>query len=314
MALFQTDYSFSVAQTFYRGKVRDVYVINDLFISIATDRISAFDHVLPKPIPYKGQVLNQIAVHFLDASREIVPNWLVSSPDPNVSIGRRCKPIMLEMVIRGYLAGHAWRLYKTGCREICGVVMPDGMKEGDRFPEPLITPATKAEEGHDEDISKNEILRKKIVGEDLYELMTTATRALFELGQEMARQQGLILVDTKYEFGLYEGQLMLMDEIHTPDSSRYYHLNGYQARQDKGIPQEQLSKEFVREWLMTQGFSGKEGQEMPDMPVTFVSEVSERYIHLFELITGKAFDKVAQTNIESRIYDRIRQYLDSSRS
>jgi len=232
-AIEATDFQFDGQRSFYRGKVRDVYDVNGYFISVASDRISAFDHVLPRAIPFKGQILNEIAVHFLNASREIVPNWLLSSPDPNVSIGHRCEPIMIEMVIRGYLAGHAWREYKAGKREICGMPMPEGMKESDAFPSPIITPATKAEEGHDEDISREEILAKKIVDESTLSQMETYTHALYNLGQEMAKKQGLILVDTKYEFGIYDGQIYLMDEIHTPDSSRYYYLDGYADRQDR---------------------------------------------------------------------------------
>ncbi|MCL4129539.1 UNVERIFIED_CONTAM: hypothetical protein GTU68_028455, partial [Idotea baltica] len=292
-----------------RGKVRDVYNIADLFISVASDRISAFDHILPRAIPFKGQVLNQVAVHFLEASKHIIPNWLTAAPDPNVSIGVRCEPVMIEMVIRGYLAGHSWRLYKSGERMICGVRMPDGMKEGDKFPTPLITPATKAEEGHDEDISREDILSKGIVDESVYSKMEEATRALFALGQKMASDQRLILVDTKYEFGTYKGELYLMDEIHTPDSSRYYYNNGYDERQASGIPQEQLSKEFVREWLMDHDFQGKEGQVMPEMPDEFVKIVSERYIQLYELISGKTFEKDTTDDIQERIRQNVEQYL-----
>ena len=311
MALYQTNFQFSENQTFYRGKVRDVYHVNDLFISVATDRISAFDHILPCAIPFKGQVLNQVATHFLEATKHIIPNWLQAAPDPNVSIGIRCNPVPIEMVIRGYLAGHAWRLYLTGERTICGVQMADGMKEGDPFPEALITPATKAEEGHDEDISREEILDLGIVTASIYKEMEEATRALFALGQEMANEQGLILVDTKYEFGISKGKLYLMDEIHTPDSSRYYYKNGYKERQDSGIPQEQLSKEFVREWLMENSFQGKEGQVMPNMPDDFVKIVSERYIQLFELITGKEFVRDSLENIEERIKINVEEYLAS---
>lgn len=309
MALYETNFELSEDQTFYRGKVRDVYMLNDLFISVASDRISAFDHVLPKAIPYKGQVLNQVAVHFLEATKDIIPNWLIASPDPNVSIGVTCQPIMIEMVIRGYLAGHAWRLYRSGERMICGVSMSDGMKEGDQFPEPLITPATKAVEGHDEDISKEDILSNGIVAEGIYNQLEEATRGLFQRGQEMAKERNLILVDTKYEFGLYNGQVYLMDEIHTPDSSRYYHLDGYAERQAAGQPQKQLSKEFVREWLMENDFQGLDGQVMPEMPDTFVKTVSDRYIELYELITGKSFIKGDLGRIKGRIEENINAYL-----
>ena len=259
MALLETNFNFPRQTSFYRGKVRDVYDVEGYFISVASDRISAFDHVLPRAIPFKGQVLNQIAAHFLEATKDIVPNWLQAVPDPNVSIGLRCEPIMIEMVIRGYLAGHAWREYRSGKRMICGVSMPDGMKESDRFEHPIITPATKAEEGHDEDISREDILSQGIVIEEVYQQLEKYTYALFERGQQMAKERGLILVDTKYEFGIHDGQVYLMDEIHTPDSSRYFHLEGYEERQASGQPQEQLSKEFVREWLMDHGFQGKEG-------------------------------------------------------
>ena len=310
MALKETHFNFPDQHSFYRGKVRDVYDVQGHFISVASDRISAFDHVLPKPIPFKGQVLNQIAAHFLEASKEIVPNWFVASPDPNVSIGKRCEPIMIEMVIRGYLAGHAWREYRAGKRVICGVDMPEGMSESDRFPSPLITPATKAEEGHDEDISKEDIIAQEIVNLEIYEQLESYTYQLFELGQRMARERGLILVDTKYEFGLVDGKVFLMDEIHTPDSSRYFYLEGYEKRQKEGIAQEQLSKEFVREWLMDNNFQGLEGQMMPEMPDEFVQKVSERYIQLFELITGKKFEKRSYLNIENAIYQSVIDYLD----
>lgn len=283
--------------------------MDDYFISIASDRISAFDHVLPRPIPFKGQVLNQIAAHFLESSRHLVPNWLIDSPDPNVSIGIRCEPIKIEMVIRGYLAGHAWREYKAGKRLLCGVALPEGLKQSDPFPEPIITPATKAEEGHDEDISREEILKRSIVSEEILDQLEKYTRALFALGQQMANKQGLILVDTKYEFGIYKDQVYLMDEIHTPDSSRYFYLEGFSERQKKGLPQEQLSKEFVREWLMENGFQGKEGQVMPDMPDEFINEISDRYINLFELITGKSFIRRNYDAIEDQIYQRIMSFL-----
>jgi phosphoribosylaminoimidazole-succinocarboxamide synthase len=311
LALYETNFQFSENQTFYRGKVRDVYYVDDLFISIASDRISAFDYILPRAIPFKGQVLNQVAVHFLEASKHIIPNWLQASPDPNVSIGVRCEPVMIEMVIRGYLAGHSWRLYKSGERVICGVRMPKGMKEGDKFPTPLVTPATKAEEGHDEDISREDIFARGIVDESIYTKMEEATRALFEMGQEMANEQGLILVDTKYEFGTHKGDLYLMDEIHTPDSSRYYYSKGYEEKQASGAPQEQLSKEFVREWLMEHDFQGKDGQQMPEMPGEFVTAVSERYIQLYELITGKEFIRGTTDNVQDRIRTNVERYLAS---
>lgn len=310
MALKETYYSFPGQEAFYRGKVRDVYDVDGYFVSIASDRISAFDHVLPRAIPYKGQVLNQIAAHFLDASREIVPNWLLSSPDPSVSIGLRCEPIKIEMVIRGYLAGHAWRTYKSGLRTLCGVALSDGLKQSDQFDQPIITPATKAEEGHDEDISREEILRQGIVSEDIYEQLERYTYALFELGQSMANDRGLILVDTKYEFGIYEGEVFLIDEIHTPDSSRYFYLEGYEARQAQGEPQEQLSKEFVREWLMDHGFQGKEGHIMPVMPDAFVDTVSARYIQLFELITGKSFNKRSYSDVEQQIFKKTLEGIE----
>ena len=289
--------------------MRDVYDVDGHFISVASDRISAFDHVLPRAIPFKGQVLNQIAAHFLEATKDIVPNWLQAVPDPNVSIGLRCEPIMIEMVIRGYLAGHSWREYRAGKRMICGVPMPDGMKESDQFAQPLITPATKAEEGHDEDISREDILSQGIVTEEVYKQLEKYTYALFERGQQMAKERGLILVDTKYEFGIQDGQVYLMDEIHTPDSSRYFHLDGYEERQASGQPQEQLSKEFVREWLMEHDFQGKEGHVMPEMPDDFVQIVSERYIQLFQFITGKTFEKRSYDDVEEQIQKSVIDYL-----
>ena len=309
MSLSGTNFDFPNQKSFYKGKVRDVYVVEDKLISIVSDRISAFDHVLPRPIPFKGQVLNQIASQFLLESKEIVPNWLEASPDPNVSIGIKCEPIKIEMVIRGYLAGHAWREYKAGKRSICGVAMPEGMKESDKFPTPIITPATKAEEGHDEDISKEEIIKRGIVSSDLYSTLETYTFKLFEWGTERAKLQDLILVDTKYEFGIYEEKIYLIDEIHTPDSSRYYYLEGYEERQSKGIKQKQLSKEFVREWLMEKGFQGKEGQVMPEIPDDFVKQVSEKYIELFELLTGRKFSKRNYRNAHEDIENAILMYL-----
>ena len=294
---------------FYRGKVRDVYTVGEKLVMVASDRISAFDYVLPRPIPYKGQVLNQVATHFLQATADIVPNWLEVVPDPNVAVGAACEPFKVEMVIRGYLAGHAWREYKSGKRELCGVPMPDGLKESDRFPEPIITPATKAEEGHDEDISREEIIAQGIVSEADYIQLEQYTRALFQRGTEMAAKQGLLLVDTKYEFGKRDGKIYLIDEIHTPDSSRYYYAEGYDERQQQGERQKQLSKEFVREWLMAHGFQGKEGQIMPIMPDAFIEEVSARYIELYERITGLTFERTDTTGIEDRIERNVLAYL-----
>lgn len=275
----------------YNGKVRDVYFIgNELLVMIASNRISAFDVILPKGIPYKGAILNQVAAKFLNASRDICPNWLLGTPAPNVAVGHRCEPYRVEMVIRGYLTGHAWRTYKAGERMLCGVVLPDGMKEHDRFAQPIITPATKADEGHDEDISREDIIAQGIVPEAEYVKMEAYTRALFQRGTEMAAKMGLILVDTKYEFGKMQGEVMLMDEIHTPDSSRYFYSEGYAERQAKGEPQRQLSKEFVREWLIANGFQGKEGQQVPAMTEEKVQEISARYIELFEMITGETFE------------------------
>jgi len=309
MGLEGTSFTFPGQTRFYKGKVRDVYTVDDQLIMVASDRISAFDHVLPRAIPYKGQVLNQLSVLFLNESKDIVPNWLVSSPHPNVSIGKKCEPIMLEMVIRGYLAGHAWREYKSGKRSICGVPMPDGMKESDKFPEPIITPATKAEEGHDEDISEEDILAKGIVSEEVWRTLKDYTHKLFALGTEMAEKQGLILVDTKYEFGIYNGEVILIDEIHTPDSSRYYYLDGYADRQTVGEKQKQLSKEFVREWLMDHGFQGLEGQIMPEMPDAFVDQITDRYVELYELITGKDFDYVDTSDLEDQIMNSVKAAL-----
>lgn len=297
---------------FYRGKVRDVYTVGAKLVMVASDRISAFDYVLPRPIPYKGQVLNQVATHFLQATADIVPNWLEAVPDPNVAVGASCTPFKVEMVIRGYLAGHAWREYKSGKRALCGVPMPEGMKESDRFPEPIITPATKAEEGHDEDISREEIIAQGIVSEADYIQLEQYTRALFQRGTEMAAKQGLLLVDTKYEFGKRDGKIYLIDEIHTPDSSRYYYAEGYEERQRQGERQKQLSKEFVREWLMEHGFQGKEGQIMPVMPDGFIEQVSERYIELYERITGLAFERTDTTGIDERIERNVLAYLKTS--
>lgn len=301
----ETNFNFPNQTDYYRGKVRDVYYLDDKIVVIASDRISAFDHILPKAIPYKGQILNGIAAHFLNASKDIVPNWLESVPHPNVSFGKNAEPIKLEMVVRGYLAGHAWREYKRGERILCGITMPDGMKEGDKFPEPIVTPATKAEEGHDEDISEADILTQNIVTSDQWRALKEYSLSLFDLGTQMAAEQGLILVDTKYEFGIYGGEIILIDEIHTPDSSRYYILDGYVDRQKEGAKQKQLSKEFVREWLMDNGFQGLEGQTMPEMPVSFVDTVTDRYIELYEAITGKKFDKGSYDGINTDIENSV---------
>jgi phosphoribosylaminoimidazole-succinocarboxamide synthase len=295
---------------FYRGKVRDVYFFGDTVAMVASDRISAFDHILPRPIPYKGQVLNQMASFFLKASAAKVPNWLEAVPDACVSAGMMCEPIRVEMVIRGYLAGHAWREYASGKRIICGVPMPDGMREGDRFPTPLITPATKADTGHDEDISAETILERGIIPEDDYNLLEQYTRDLFAMGSSMANENGLILVDTKYEFGHHNGKIYLIDEVHTPDSSRYYYLNGYAERQERGEKQQQLSKEFVREWLMSKGFQGLDGQQMPEMPDDFVSLVSERYIELYERMTAQPFIPVTTENPDERIQENVLRWLE----
>jgi phosphoribosylaminoimidazole-succinocarboxamide synthase len=308
-----TNYNFPGQLSVYKGKVRDVYTLdNDLVVMIASDRISAFDHVLPKGIPFKGQVLNQIATLFLNATKDIVPNWLLATPDPSVSVGIKCEPIRVEMVIRGYLAGHAAREYALGKREVCGVQLPEGLKENDRFPEPIITPTLKADAGHDEDISREEIITKNYVPKEIYEQLEAYTRALFQRGSEMASERGLLLVDTKYEFGLKDGKVILIDEIHTPDSSRYFYADGYQERQDKGENQKQLSKEFVRQWLIDNHFQGLEGQTIPDMPEEFVQLVTDRYIELFEKISGTAFVKADNANIEARIQKNVEAYLESN--
>jgi len=308
--IHNTSFQFDGVKGVYHGKVRDVYDLGDQLLMVATDRISAFDHVLPKAIPYKGQVLNQIAQHFLLNTKDIVPNWWVASPDPNVTIGQKAVTIKIEMVIRGYLSGHAWRTYKSGERILCGVRMPEGLKENDRFPDPIITPTTKASEGHDMDISVPEIIRQGIISQKDWDQLEKYTRALFERGTKMAADRGLILVDTKYEFGKVEDQIILIDEIHTPDSSRYFYLEGYDTRQINGDPQPQLSKEFVREWLIANGFQGLEGQKMPDMPDEFVWEISDRYIQLYELITGHTFIKAEVEDIKGRIEKNINNYLN----
>ncbi len=311
-AITRTQFDFPGLIDLYKGKVRDVYNIDDkLLVMVVSDRISAFDVVLPRGIPYKGQVLNQIANKFLDATADIVPNWKLSSPDPNVTIGVMADPFRVEMVIRGYLTGHAWREYKAGKRTLCGVSMPDGMKEHDRFSAPIITPATKAEEGHDEDISREDIISREIVSEADYLLMEDYTNRLFERGTIMAAEKGLILVDTKYEFGKKDGRIYLIDEIHTPDSSRYFYADGYEERQAKGAGQKQLSKEFVREWLMDHDFQGLEGQVMPKIPDEFVQEITDRYVELYENITGEEFVRSDYSDTMRRIEDNVNNFLKS---
>lgn len=301
-ALVSTDYNFPGQTGVYHGKVRDVYSIgDDTLVMIATDRISAFDVVLPEGIPYKGQVLNQIATYFLDATSDIVPNWKLATPDPMVSVGIRCEGFRVEMIIRGYLTGSAWREYKNGCRELCGVKLPEGMRENQAFPEPIITPTTKADAGHDENISKEEIIAQGIVSAEDYEKMEEYTRKLFARGQKMAAEKGLILVDTKYEFGKHDGKVYLIDEIHTPDSSRYFYAEGYEERFEKGLPQRQLSKEFVRQWLMDNGFMGEAGQKVPEMTPEIIKTISDRYIELYEHVTGQDFIKADESNLKDRI-------------
>ena len=308
--LVRTDFNFEGQTNVYHGKVRDVYSIgNDILVMVATDRISAFDVILPKGIPSKGQVLNQIAASFLDATADIVPNWKLATPDPMVTVGKKCEGFAVEMIIRGYLTGSAWRAYKEGYREICGVKLPDGMRENERFPEPIITPTTKAAEGHDEDISREEIIAKGIVSKEDYEQVEKYTRALFARGTEIAASKGLILVDTKYEFGKADGKVILMDEIHTPDSSRYFYADGYQEKFEKGEPQKQLSKEFVRQWLIENGFMGKEGQQVPEMTDEYCETVSQRYIELYEDITGKKFVPCADEDLAARIEKNVSEYL-----
>jgi phosphoribosylaminoimidazole-succinocarboxamide synthase len=308
----QTNFKFPNQTDLYKGKVRDVYSIGDhQLVMIASDRISAFDHVLPQGIPYKGQVLNQIASKFLDATADIVPNWKEATPDPSVTIGKRCEPFKVEMVIRGYLTGHAWREYKLGKRSLCGVSMPDGMVENQKFDEPIITPTTKAEVGHDEDISRAEILKQGLVEEQDYILLEQYTKKLFERGSQIAQEKGLLLVDTKYEFGKdAEGQITLIDEIHTPDSSRYFYIEGYEDNLKAGLPQKQLSKEFVRQWLIENGFQGKEGQNIPHMSPEFCESVSERYIELFEHITGDKFVKSEVDDVLNRVEKNILHFLN----
>lgn len=310
--LVKTDYKFPGQTAVYHGKVRDVYTIADnLLVMVATDRISAFDVILPKGIPFKGQVLNQIASEFLEATADIVPNWRLATPDPMVTVGYRCEGFPVEMIIRGYLTGSAWREYAAGARELCGVKLPEGMRENERFPEPIITPTTKAAEGHDENISREEIIAQGLVSREDYEQMEAYTRALFARGTQMAADKGLILVDTKYEFGKRDGKVILIDEIHTPDSSRYFYADGYEERFAKGDPQRQLSKEFVRQWLIDHGFMGKEGQQVPEMTDAFCREVSERYIELYEHITGRKFVKAPEEHLEQRIADNVLSCLDT---
>ena len=309
-AVVSTDFHFPGQVAKYTGKVRDVYSIGeDLLVMVTTDRISAFDVVLPEGIPFKGQVLNQIAARFLDLTADILPNWKVAVPDPMVTVGLRCEPYKVEMVVRGYLAGHAWREYKAGKRTICGVPMPDGMVENQRFPEPIITPTTKAAEGHDEDISKEEIIARGIVPADEYEELERYTRALFQRGTEIAAARGLILVDTKYEFGRRDGRIILMDEIHTPDSSRYFYAEGYEERLARGERQKQLSKEFVREWLMAGGFQGQAGQQVPEMTPAVVAGITDRYVELYEHITGEPFDRAECDDVAARIEKNINVFL-----
>ncbi len=310
-ALTQTDFHFDGQQSVYHGKVRDVYDINnDLIVMVATDRISAFDVVLPKGIPFKGQVLNQIAAKFLDSTKDICPNWKLATPDPMVTVGLKCEGFRVEMIIRSILTGSAWREYKNGCREICGVKLPEGMKENQRFPEPIITPTTKADEGHDLNISKEEIISQGLVSAEDYEIMETYTRRLFERGQEIAAKQGLILVDTKYEFGKRDGKVYLIDEIHTPDSSRYFYAEGYEEKFEKGEAQRQLSKEFVRQWLIEHDFMNEPGQKLPEITDEYAESVSERYIELYEHITGEKFNKVvSDVDIAARIEKNVSDYL-----
>ena len=307
-----TNFNFPGQKSVYKGKVREVYNIDDKYlVMIASDRLSAFDVIMPRQIPYKGQILNQIASYMLEATSDLVPNWLIACPDPNVAVGYLAKPFKVEMVIRGYLSGHAWREYRDGKRTLCGVPMPEGMKENDKFPEPIITPSTKADDGlHDEDISREEIIAQGLVSEKDYEILEDYTRKLFQMGTELAAERDLILVDTKYEFGkTSEGKIVLIDEIHTPDSSRYFYADGYQERQYKGEPQKQLSKEFVRRWLIENGFQGKEGQVIPNMSDEKIKEISDRYIELYENITGKTFEKSDTSNLEGRIQKNVTEYM-----
>jgi len=310
--LIQTDFQFIGQRDKYAGKVRDVYNIAEQYLVIvASDRISAFDHILPRGIPHKGQVLNQVSTFFFDAVKDLVPTHFISAPDPNVTIALRCKPILVEVVVRGYLAGHAWREYQAGKRELCGVALPEGLKEGDRFPQPIITPATKSMIGHDEDISEAEILKSGLLDQEEWGKIKQYALALFQRGTEMAAKRGLLLVDTKYEFGTHDDEIYLIDEVHTPDSSRYYYAKGYEERQAAGEKQQQLSKEFVREWLMSQGFQGQEGQQMPEMPDEFIAQVSERYIELYETMTGRPFERQVDQNLPARIQANVEAALSN---
>ena len=308
-SLKETNFNFPGQLSLYKGKVRDVYMFDRTLVMVASDRISAFDVVLPEPIPYKGQILNQIASEYLEATKHIVPNWLESTPDPNVSIGKKCDAFQVEMVIRGYLAGHAWREYRDGKRSICGVSMPDGLKENDKLPEPILTPTTKAHEGHDEDISREEILAQGLVAEDDYLMLEKYTKALFEFGTNVAADKGLILVDTKYEFGKHEGEIYLIDEVHTPDSSRFFYTQGYEERQQKGEKQKQLSKEFVRQWLIENGFQGQEGQQIPEMTEEVINNISDRYVELYEKVSGKKFIAPSNQNVLERVENNIKKAL-----
>jgi phosphoribosylaminoimidazole-succinocarboxamide synthase len=307
--LKETNFNFPGQKNLYRGKVRDVYEFDAKLLMVASDRISAFDVVLPEPIPYKGQILNQIAAEYLNATKHIVPNWLEATPDPNVSYGKKCAPFQVEMVIRDYLAGHAWREYRDGKRSLCGVPMPEGLKENDKLPEPIITPTTKAHEGHDEDISREEILKQGLVSKEDYVKLEKYTSELFDFGTQEASKKGLILVDTKYEFGKADGIIYLIDEVHTPDSSRYFYKEGYQERQDRGEKQKQLSKEFVRQWLIENGFQGKEGQAVPEMTEEIINSISDRYIELFEGVTGKKFTAPSSEDILERVKSNINKVL-----
>ncbi len=311
-AIVNTDFNFPKQKSVYHGKVRDVYNINDEYmVMLVSDRISAFDVVLPKGIPYKGQVLNQIAAKFLDATTDICPNWKIATPDPMVTVGHKCEPFKVEMVIRGYLTGSSWRSYKAGDRMLCGNPLPEGMVENQKFPEPIITPTTKADEGHDENISKEEIIAQGIVTKEDYEILEKYTQALFKRGTEIAAKMGLILVDTKYEFGKKDGKIYLIDEIHTPDSSRYFYAEGYEERQAKGERQKQLSKEFVREWLMENGFQGRDGEQVPEMTDEVVNGITERYIELYEQITGEKFQKSEDTDVIKRIEENVTSFINS---
>ncbi len=313
-AVKETHFDFPGQTGFYRGKVRDVYYFGDLMAMVVTDRISAFDVILPRAIPYKGQVLNRIAARNLEATRDIVDNWLLTTPDPQVAVGYRCQPFAVEMVIRGYLAGHAWREYRAGKRSLCGVPLPDGLKENDPLPEPIITPSTKAQEGHDEDISREEILQQGLVPEEYYVQMEDITRKLFVRGSQLAAERDLILVDTKYEFGLKDGKIMLIDEIHTPDSSRYFYRDGYAGRQAAGQPQRQLSKEFVRQWLIENGFQGREGEQVPAMTDEVVQRISERYLELYSSFTGETLKTENSVNLTDRIYQNLHNWLQQNKA